>query len=59
MAVFLSVSLYIGIKIGQPEMAQQTYSNWGGKSEAVSYTHLIPWFTNFWNGSSIMDTPIS
>lgn len=31
-AVFLSASLYIGIKIGQPEMAQQTYSNWGGKS---------------------------
>ena len=33
--VFLSASLYIGIKIGQPEMLQQTYSNWGGKSEAV------------------------
>ena len=34
-AVFLSASLYIGIKIGQPEMAQQTYSNWGGKSEVA------------------------
>lgn len=34
-AVFLSASIYIGIKIGQPELAQQTYSNWGGKSEVA------------------------
>ena len=42
-AVFLSVSLYIGIKIGQPEMAQQTYSNWGGKSEVA-----LPDGSNVW-----------
>lgn len=41
--VFLSVSLYIGIKIGQPEMAQQTYSNWGGKSEVA-----LPDGSNVW-----------
>lgn len=32
-AIFLSASFYIGVKIGRPELAQQTYSNWGGKSE--------------------------
>lgn len=42
-AVFLSASIYIGIKIGQPEMAQQTYSNWGGKSEVA-----LPDGTNVW-----------
>ena len=42
-AVFLSVSLYIGIKIGQPEIAQQTYSNWGGKSEVA-----LPDGSNVW-----------
>lgn len=42
-AVFLSASLYIGIKIGQPEMAQQTYSNWGGKSEVA-----LPDGSNVW-----------
>ena len=42
-AVFLSASLYIGIKIGQPEMARQTYSNWGGKSEVA-----LPDGSNVW-----------
>lgn len=42
-AVFLSASIYIGIKIGQPEMAQQTYSNWGGKSEVA-----LPDGSNVW-----------
>ncbi len=42
-AVFLSATLYIGIKIGRPQLAQQTYSNWGGKSEA-----MLPDGTQVW-----------
>lgn len=41
--VFLSASLYIGIKIGQPNMAEQIYSNWGGKSEVA-----LPDGSNVW-----------
>ena len=49
-AVFLSVSLYIGIKIGQPEMAQQTYSNWGGlQVMRTSKTPSLTYNTNYYS----------
>lgn len=41
--LFASASFYFGMKIGRPELAQQTYTNWGGKSKIV-----LPDGTSVW-----------
>lgn len=41
--LFASASFYFGIKIGRPEVAQQTYTNWGGKSKIVLPDGTTTW----------------
>lgn len=41
--LFASASFYFGIKVGRPEVAQQTYTNWGGKSKIVLPDGTTTW----------------
>ena len=41
--LFASASFYFGIKVGRPEVAQQTYTNWGGKSKIVLPDGTTAW----------------
>lgn len=41
--LFASASFYFGIKVGRPKVAQQTYTNWGGKSKIVLPDGTTTW----------------